>query len=530
MQSKPPSSRRSGLASLPCRGGTRCHHVFLVMALAVTAHAQTPLGDGVELDDVVDAVLANSPDIEVGRLAVEAEAGARLLAASPFDLQVRAGLRSGREVLPLSGGRNGLLVTRSLETSTSATKSFRSGMVVSSDLSLGRVRSGAGGVPADQARSQVSLLVPLAGGRGGGATAGAERAAQESYTASRFERHHIAARAVHDAVHAYWLYLAAHEQLTIHVESADRARRLVEETEVLIRADERAMSDLDLMASNLAQKQTAVTAARQTLLDARYALGVAMGLGAEAVPTLGPPLTAFPETGGDSSVSLTQAMRAEVVRRALAARRDLAGLRARRDGARLAWEGTLRDMRSRWDVFARVGFTWVSPRPAAGALSSAAGASGGVNGLVQIQYEPLATNHAVVGRARRAAAVERTAVVAADDLVRRIEANVRMALERLDNAVQEALAAGEAVRLSERSVVTEQEKFRLGLATLFDAILAEDSLTNARLLRTSAQFRLAAALVRLRFEGATLLQQDAGDAVSVAPGRMTSFVFEERKP
>ena len=529
MQSKPPSSRRSGRASLPRRCGTRCHHVLLALALAATAYAQTPLGDGVVLEDVVDAVLTNSPDIEIGRLAVEAEAGARLLAASPFDLRVRAGVGSGRETLPLAGGRNGLFVTESVETSTYVTKSFRSGMVVSSDLSLGRVRSGAGSVPADQARSLLSLRVPLAGGRGGGATAGAERAAQESYAASRFERDHIVARAVHDAVHAYWLYLAAHEQLNTHVESAARARRLVEETEVLIRADERPMSDRDLMASNLAQKQTAVTAARQTLLDARYALGVAMGLGAEAIPALGPPLTAFPETSAASSIPLTSAARAELVGMALAGRRDLAGLRARREGARLAWEGTLRDMRSRWDVFARVGYTRISPRPAAGALSSLGGASGGVNGLVQIQYEPLATNHAVRGRARRAAAVERTAVVAADDLVRRVEANVRVAMERLDNAVQEALAAREAVRLSERSVVTEQEKFRLGLATLFDAILAEDSLTNARLRRTNAQFRLAAALVRLRFESAALLET-TGDAVSAAPDRMTSFVFEERKP
>ena len=317
--------------------------MFLALVLAATARAQVPGGGAVELEDVVDAVLTNSPDIEIGRLAVEAEAGARLVAASPFDVEVSAGVRGSRDVLPLVGGSNGLFVTESVETLTSATKSFRSGIVMSTDLSLGRVRSGAGSVWADQARSLVSLLVPLAGGRGGGAVAGAERAAQESYAASRFERDHIVARAVHDAVHVYWLYLAAYEQWKTHVESADRARRLVEETEVLIRADERPMSDLDLMAANLAQKQTVVTAARQSLLDARHALGVAMGLGADAIPAFGPPLTAFPETGADSRVPFTTAVRAEMVRMALAARRDLAGLRARREGARLAWEGTLQD-------------------------------------------------------------------------------------------------------------------------------------------------------------------------------------------
>lgn len=507
----------------------RLPYLFLVLVPAALPQAQVRSLDGVGLDDVVTAVLAYSPEIERGRLAVEAEAGALLVAASPFDLQVRAGLLRGRETLPLGSGRNGLLVTESVETSTSVVKSFRSGIAVASDLSLGRVGSGADTVPADRIRSLVSLSVPLASGRGGGATAGVERAARESYVASRYERDHVVARAVHDAVRAYWLYLAAHEQLETHVESADRARRLVEETEVLIRADERPPSDLDLMASNYALKQTAVTAARQTLLDARHALGIAMGLGADAIPSLGPPETAFPNTSIDSRVPFASTGRAGIVRTALSARRDLAGLHARRAGARLAWEGALQDVRPRWDLLASLGYTWVSQRPVAEGPSALHQAFGGVSGLVQIQYEPLANNRAVQGRARRAAALEQAAAVAADDLVRRIEANVRVAAERFDNAVKEAQAAREAVRLSERSVVTEQEKFRLGLATLFDAILAEDALTNARLRHTNARFRVAAALVGLRFESATLLETSGG-VVSADPERMTSFVFEERKP
>ena len=487
---------------------------ILALALTTVAHAQAPFSDGLGLEDVVETVLTSSPDIARGRLAVEAEAGARLLAASPFALKMRAGLLSARERLPLAGARNGLLVTESVETGASAVKSFRSGVVVSSELSVGRVRNSAIGFPARQVGSSVSVLLPLAGGRGGGAAAGAERAAQESYAASRFEGDHTTARAVHEAVHAYWLYLAAHEQLMTYVESADRALRLVEETDVLIRADERPLSDRDLMASNLAQKQTAVTAARQTLLDARYALGVAMGLAADVVSALGPPVTGFPETAAASREALDATTRAELVRMALSARSDLAALQARREGARQAREGALRDMRPRWDVLARVGYAGVSGLPASSAGSSLSRSAGGLNGLVQVQYEPLAGNLAVQGRARRTAALEQAAAIAADDLVRRIEANVRLAIERFETAAQEVLAAREAVRLSERSVVTEQEKFRLGLATLFDAILAEDSLTNARLRRTNAQFRFAVALVRLRFETATLLDTAFGGAAA----------------
>lgn len=501
----------------------------VLLVPASTAHAQVPLDHGVDLDDVIGTVLVSSPEIERGRLAVDAEAGARLVAASPFDLEVRTGLLSAHESLPLAGVRDGLLVTETVETSASAVKSFRSGVVVSSDFSLGRVRSSTVGLPVDQVRSSVSFLVPLGGGRGGGALAGAERAAQESYAASRFERHHVVARVVHDAVLAYWLYLAAHEQLRTYVESADRARRLVDETEVLIRADERPVSDRDLMASNLAQKETAVTAARQTLVDAKYALGIAMGLAADGVSALGPPLTGFPEISVDSRVAVTAAARVAMVGAALSARRDLSALQARRTGARLAWEGALRDMRPRWDVLTRFGYTGVSSARGMGAASSFAQGAGGMNGLLQVQFEPVVTNRAVRGGARRAAALHRVAAVAAEDLVRRIDANVRVALEAFNNGAQEALAAHEAVRLSELSVITEQEKFRLGLATLFDAILAEDSLTNARLRQTNALFRFAAALVRLRFESATLLES-AGGRVTVDSMRMTSFAFEEPEP
>ena len=499
----------------------------VVLALAMAAQAQVRSPGGVEIADVVSTVLAGSPDIEQARLAVEAEAGAHLLAASHFDLEVRTSLRRSQESVPLASVPS-VLATRSVESRSSAAKSFRSGLAVSTELSLANLRGSAIGAPTRQVVSSTSVRVPLSKGRGGGAAAGAEQGARQAVTASRLERDHIAAGVVHDAVLAYWRYLAADERLRTYAESADRARRLVEETEVLVRADERPASDLDLMASNRAQKLTAVTAARQTLLDAQYALGVAMGLMAGAIPRLGPPSTGFPETAVVPGSAGGAAARA-AVRMALAVRRDLAALRSRRDGARRSWEGALRDVRPRWDVVARLGYTSVAREAEPGGGTSFAPRAAGLNGLLQLQYEPLAANRESRGRALGRAASHRAVAVAADDLARRIEANVLVALEAVGNAAQEVRMADEAVRLSERSVRTEQAKFRLGLAALFDAILAEDSLTNARLRRTNARFRFAAALVRLRFETGTLIEVDGGK-VSADPDRVTSFVLRERKP
>ena len=139
----------------------------------------------------------------------------------------------------------------------------------------------------------------------------------------------------------------------------------------------------------------------------------------------------------------------------------------------------------------------------------------------------MATNSAARGLVLGTEAAYRGAVVAADDLDRRVQADVRVAVDALVNAAREALLAADAVRLSQQSVSTEQEKFRLGLSTLFDAILAADALTTAQLLRTDAQLRHAAAIARLRFETGTLLEIEE-DGVRVDPERVIRFALRER--
>lgn len=498
----------------------------VLAGLAVPVHTQESLSAGTNLGGVIATALEHSPDLERGRLAIEDGAGARVAAATPFDLQVRASLHGGRQSLPRGGGAGALVAADSLTTTASAVKAFRSGVVLSSELSMGRLRAAGISPAANQADSFFSVLVPLAGGRGGGAATGTERAAERSYRAAVLDREHISASAVLDAVVAYWRYSAADERRRTYAESSARAQRLVEETEALIGADERPTSDRDVMASNLASKRTTETAAEETLREARYALGLSMGLAADAIPGLGPPVTGFPLPAGVRDAVASVASPTTAVRTAMSARRDLAAARARREGARLAWEGALRDLPSRWDLVAGVGHTSTSPGSDSGASASPLSHGAGVNGLVQVVYEPATTNSAVQGRALRLDASYRMAALAADDLVRRIMANALAAAEALQNASQEVRAADEAVRLSQRTVRTEQQKFQLGLATLFDAILAEDALTNARLRRTDARLRYAVALARLRFETGTLLDSTSGFA-SVDPATVTSLVPKE---
>ncbi|MXY24573.1 MAG: TolC family protein [Acidobacteria bacterium] len=464
-------------------------------------------------------VLAESPDIERSTLAIEADAADRITAASPFDFRMRTTVGGGRDNIEVSGA---LAPTGNLTTLLSGTKLFRSGVAISADASLGRSR-GLGSLSLNQADSSVSIRVPLAGGRKGGAAAGIERSAEQSYRAALLDRSHVSALAVLQAVAGYWQYAAAQERLEIHRASAERAEVLVEVTRALIRADERPASDLDLVTSNLANKRTAVSASEQGVIDARYALGLAMGLQADQLQGLGLPLTAFPAPGRVSERG-PGVLPAVLVRMAIGARRDLAAARARRNGARLAWQGALHDLRPRWDVVATVGHTSVYLSPNQEKSATPLGTSG-LNTFVQMRYEPIATNSAARGLALRTETSYRTAAVAANDLTRRIGANVLAATAALNNTASEVVIAQDAVRLSGRSVETEEAKLRLGLATLFDAILSTDALTSAQLRLTDARYRYAIALARLRFETGTLLQHNAG-GVSAETHRVLTLELE----
>lgn len=499
----------------------------LVAILSVVPLACTPVvfgqtaPDGISIGTVMTTVLMESPDIEQSTLAIETGAADRVAASSPFDFRVHTSVAGGRDNLDVSGV---LAPTGSLTTLVSGTKLFRSGIAISTDASLGTSR-GLGSVALNQTDSSVSIRVPLAGGRNGGAAAGVERSAEQAYRAALLDRSHVSALAVLQAVARYWQYAAAQRRLEIQQASADRAEVLVEVTQALIRADERPASDLDLMTSNLANKRTAVSASEQGVIDARYALGLAMGLQADQVQGLGRPLTAFPVPGKIPERG-RDLLPAVSVRTAINARRDLAAAKARRDGAQLAWQGALHDLRPRWDIVGTVGHTSISLGPDPGSfITPLAPGRSGLNTFVQIRYEPIATNSAARGLALRTETSYRSAAIAANDLTRRIGANVQAAAAALNNAASEVAIAEDAVRLSERSVETEEAKLRLGLATLFDAILSTDALTGAQLRLTDARYRYAVALARFRFETGTLLQLNAG-SVSAETHRVLTLERE----
>jgi outer membrane protein TolC len=124
-------------------------------------------------------------------------------------------------------------------------------------------------------------------------------------------------------------------------------------------------------------------------------------------------------------------------------------------------------------------------------------------------------NRAARGEALQAEAALRQAEIVEGELARAVALEAATAAETLARAAEERVLAAEAVRLHEASVEAETQKFRLGTATLFDVIFAEDALTSAQLAEIDARRRHAAALARLRYETGALAEGETGEAVDV---------------
>jgi outer membrane protein TolC len=145
----------------------------------------------------------------------------------------------------------------------------------------------------------------------------------------------------------------------------------------------------------------------------------------------------------------------------------------------------------------------------------------GLNASVRVDWQlPVARTEA---RGLAAQAEAQRAEKAADvaDRARHITASVALLVQSLSRGAAAVEHAERAVALYRTTVENEQQKNRLGAATLFDVIYAEDNLTGALLSEVAGRLAYAKALAQLRVETGTLAE-DTADGPAVDPARLLS--------
>jgi outer membrane protein len=483
-----------------------------IAALAATLPSRrSTAGEGLSLAEVVDRTLAASPEIQLAVQESEALRGSLAAAGAPFDLVLQSS--GGASRLHTPGAREGATTAAAMQDQLSlalgAQRRLRNGVLLHHEVGLTRTDlfSVPGAAPSNVASVALSATVPVLRDRGGVVTAASERAARFDYEASLKGLQHTVALRVLAAVIAYWDYVSAQRRLEVFRSSQERAERTVEQTRVLVQAEERTTADLTQIRGNLAAKRVSRIAAEQAVIQARQQLGLVMGLPAEDVLRLPPPVTLFPGLDGRPARAPEAALLAE----AYARRADLMAAEQDLLSAETRWRASESELRPRLDLVFSTGYNAAEPGRGVGDFFQPLDPRGPrMNRSFSLRYEFPAANSLARGRLLQTSSAYNRQRIFRDDLRRRVSVGVEVAAESLRGGEAGMRDSEEAVRLLESTVEAEQRKFQLGVATLFDVIQAQDGLTAALLGQTQSQRNYAVAIAILRFESGTLLRDERG--------------------
>jgi outer membrane protein len=478
--------------------------VIVAGLAAHTAADDEVASGGLGLAQVVRVTLSASPELKLAAAQVEIAAGALTVSRAAFDLTLTTTATASRtNPLDATGAP---AVQKDLIYTAGAQRLLRSGVLVTSEVSLIRsLLSHSLGVDTDTADVRLGVSIPLLRDRGGASSAAAEQAAARDHEAARWDLRHTAAQQVLAAVAAYWDYQAAHERLEVLRSSEARAERTVEETSALVKADERTPADLIQLRGNAASKRATRASAEQDVIAARTALGLAMGLPADAIAALPAPATAFPGPGSGAGRLDASRLVEETYRR----RADLAAADQRTRSASIRLEAARSDHRPRFDLVLNTGYRTKEADDGIDRFFLTVNQhQPRLDALVELRFEIPLFNSAARGQVVQSSAAQEQSTIARDDLRRRIAAGVAMGLEAVAHTEAAMLESAEAVRLFEAGVQAVQRRFQLGAATLFDLIQAQDALTSAQLFHVQSQRDHAVAIAALRFQSGRLTEGD----------------------
>jgi len=461
--------------------------------------------------EAIRTTLATHPDLALNEEQLAYSAAGVESARSAFDhsLGVSVGTDHFFAPLPLHGSETGVSDMLSADVSVSGTRATPWGMTISPWLGLSRTELRGvgqdGGLVAGMQTANVGLLVTqslLQGGGRDGAASGL-RAAEISHRGLALDLKQAVSSRVLATIQAYWSVLAARDQVRIAEESAARTKTLLEETRLLVAADERPAADLLQIEASLATDRATIARVESSLVNARLRLGLALGLDDEASLARLVPVESLPDPQAEDAAALADP--SSFLAAAEAQRVDLAALAKDVAAAEVRVAGARRNALPSLDLSVSGGYS--SILGGEDAADEAALIGGSVDGFDVGASLSLAWP--IENRSKRAAllqalAGQRIAQIRRQESRRAIRNAVVAAVDSLRAALLGLQAAREAVSFYENSVASESAKLRAGMATVIDVVLTEDRLTSAQRALVTARLECAQTRAVLAYESGEL--------------------------
>jgi outer membrane protein len=392
---------------------------------------------------------------------------------------------------------------------SSLAKPFRFGPTLEMGIGVDRMSP-----PEATGTTRLALSVPLIRGAWGtGAAPAREEAALADLEASSLGQRHTLSEVMVSAADAYWSYLAARRRLAALEASERRTEVMVDLTEVLVQADERALMDLSQARGHLASRRAARIEGERAVYEQWQRLLLVLGrspLEGATPPETGTP---FPQP-----VSLDAAESARLLDTAVQRRWDMMAASQVERASRSLVDAARSDLRPRLDLKVQAVYGGTSRTGYFGSLYRDVP---GTEFQASLSFELPVSNNGARGRLLQSTALHDQRRIAREDLARRIAAGVRIAAEAMRLSALSLRESQHAVELLRTTVDAERRKFQMGVSTLFDVIQAEDSLTSATLAEIDGLRAHATAIAALRFETGTLVEGDSPPAAVVADRLMS---------
>lgn len=488
------------------------------------ANGNAPVEPVRSLEDLIRHTLSQNPDIRKQDWQVLGQRGALRAEAGVFDARLTTSVSNARtnRFVPLQAGTAGDPITKSTSNITSyrlgVSKRLGMGLFVEPFLQVERTETLASTLPAmTRTVLGTSLVYPLLRGRGGDVVSAERRSAREQVRASIQQRRFIMSSATYQTIDVFWQYVAAVQTLKIAKDTEERARLLLTETQALIEKDEKPAADLQQPKANLASREAARITAERALASAEEQIRIVAGLPAYVSVDIAP--SPFPNVPSTLEDRLENA--GAFVEAALTRRDDLHATEHRRTASELRLDAASNARLPSLDLSVDVNYAGSGSSKSVSEYVSPFGQSqNGLNATVALRSDLAFRNRSATGLDIQQEAAYQSQQIAVQDLRRTIEINVRTTVELLRGTVRQLQRAQEAVNLYRTVVDNEQRKYKLGMSTLFDVLLAEDRLTQALQTQVQNQVRYAQLLIRLRFQTNTVLSFRQEQVTLIVPRLM----------
>ena len=350
----------------------------------------------------------------------------------------------------------------------------------------------------------LAVTIPLMRGLGVEAAAAQEIAASHVFDKTRYELWQVISTEIQKTANAYWSYVAESKGVKIWGMARDRNAKLLADGERLAIGDVIARSDLNNYRASLAMAESEFSRAQKKLIQARYDLGIIMGISSEYLENIPLPIDDFPEINKkeiqhihgvlDSAISYSITHRNDI----LAAEQNIRYFQALLVGA----ENSLKPL---VNLQLNVGYEALSTNMSAQGIFTDFGQNiNGPTGGGSVSYQFPFENDKAIGQLKQSAASLTEAQIIRENLSRVIFSAVQVSANDLKQGLRELEFAQLALTNRDAAFEAEKRKQLAGLSTVINVVYVAQNLTDSQLALVQAAKSLASSIVNFRFATATI--------------------------